>query len=355
MKILFDIVHPADVLFFKCPVDILMARGDDVLILSRFKDIACGLLDEFGFPHKPVSRARTHIFGLAYELIQRDLAIAKLARKFRPDVMCGFGGTAISHVGKLLNIPSISFYDSENATLQNRLTWPFIGQLYVPQAYRGPTPSGRTIQLAGTKELSYLHPDRFFPDRDLACQVGLEADIDNFFIRAVGWHANHDVGKSGWSPNTLNRIVEKLRELGRVHISSELPLPENLTQFQYQGSVSQVHHLLGHCRLLVSESATMASEAAILGVPSIYNGRDFPGYVRELGETGLIVNLPASDDAKGLPALEALIDQQFAMSPTQAHAARDHYVAGCPDWAQAVVTAIDTTKQAEKNQSKDKF
>ncbi len=351
MKVLFDIVHPADVLFFKHPVDLLMARGDTVLILSRHKDVACGLLDEFGLPHEPVSSAGTHIIGLAFELIHRDLAIAKEARKFRPDVMLGFGGTAISHVGKLLKIPSISFYDSENATLQNRLTWPFIGQLYVPQAYSGPTPDGRTIRLAGTKELSYLHPDRFLPDRDLAREAGLETGVANFFIRAVGWHANHDVGKSGWSTGTLDRIVEKLGELGRVHISSELPLPKNLMPFQYQGSVSQLHHLLAHCRLLVSESATMASEAAILGVPAIYNGRDFPGYVLELGKAGLIANLPAGNR---VAELEVLIDQRLVMSPNEARATRDRYVAGCPDWAQAVVVAIDKAGRAGAVRPKDK-
>ncbi|MBT8460544.1 MAG: hypothetical protein KJN60_12815 [Boseongicola sp.] len=46
MRVLFEIVHPADVLFFKRPLETLRARGDEFLVLSRHKDIACDLLDE---------------------------------------------------------------------------------------------------------------------------------------------------------------------------------------------------------------------------------------------------------------------------------------------------------------------
>ena len=57
MRILVDIVHPADVLFFRHPLKRLMGEGAEVLIASREKDVACDLLDEFGLPHRVASRA----------------------------------------------------------------------------------------------------------------------------------------------------------------------------------------------------------------------------------------------------------------------------------------------------------
>jgi predicted glycosyltransferase len=251
--------------------------------------------------------------------------------------MIGFGGTAISHVGRLLGIASISFYDSENATLQTRITWPFIDHLYVPDAYDGPTPAGRTTRLPGTKELSYLHPTAFFSDRSVAIRNGLDPDVDNFFLRVVGWQASHDIGKSGWTGKTLRSVIARLGRLGRVHVSSEIPLPEDLESLRYSGSVTDVHHLMANCRLLVGESATMASEAAILGVPAIYCGRDFPGYVRELETAGLVYNLPIDRIA----GLLDLIDRALAAPPAATRAARDRYVSVRPDWALAVVEAID--------------
>lgn len=337
MRVLFDIVHPADVLFFKRPLEMLAARGDEVLVLSRHKDVACALLDEFGFPHRPVSAAGTGVIGLATELMRRDMAILGAARKFRPEIMIGFGGVAISHAGRLLGIPAIGFYDSENARMQTRITLPFISRLYVPDSYSGRTPQARTVRLAGTKELSYLHPKAFSSDRARAIEGGLDPDRDNFFVRVVSWRANHDIGKAGWTAETLRGVVDRLGALGRVHVSSEIGLPEELEHLRYRGSISSVHHLMSQCRLFVGESATMASEAAILGVPAIYSGRDFPGYVRALEAAGMVRNLAEP----GLESVLGAIDAALARPPAETTASRDAFVASCPDWAEAVIEALD--------------
>lgn len=337
MRVLFEIVHPADVLFFKRPIENLIARGDEVMILSRHKDIACDLLDAFGFAHIPITSAGSGLVGLACELVARDIAVFRHVRSFRPNVMIGFGGVSISHVGKLLRTKSISFYDSENATLQTSITWPFISELYVPVSYTGPTPIGRTIQLKGTKDLSFLHPAAFTADESEALAAGFDPATNNYFVRLVSWRANHDLGKDGWTEDLLRKVVNRLSDTGRVHLSSEVPLPADLAGYAYSGPKSAVHHLLAHCRLLIGESATMASEAAILGVPAIYSGRDFPGYVRELERAGLIRNIEEFNE----PGLLAVIDQMLALPPSRVRAARDAYVASCPDWAEVVVEALD--------------
>ena len=343
MRVLFDIVHPADVLFFKRPLDILKSRDVETMILARRKDVTCLLLEEFGLAYQAISTAGRGVFGLATELIGRDWAMLRAARRFRPDIMVGFGGVAISHVGRLTGIPAIGFYDSENATLQTRITWPFISHLFVPDSYSGSTPTGRTTRLAGTKELSYLHPSSFIADRDRAIASGLAPSRDNFFVRTVAWQANHDIRKVGWTADTLRRVVRQLSALGRVHMSSEAPLPPEYEPLRYRGSISEVHHLMACCRLLVGESATMASEAAILGVPAVYCGRDFPCYVRELETAGLVTNLPIDRIAE----LQGLVDRALAVPPAVTRAARDRYVGGRPDWAVVVVEAIDRATAGE--------
>lgn len=335
MRALFEVVHPADVLFFKRPIEALFARGDEVLVLSRHKDIACDLLDEFGIPHRPVSTAATGLANLAAEVARRDLAVYRAARAFRPDVMVGFGGVAISHAGRAAGVPAISFYDSENATLQTRLTWPFITHLFVPEAYGGPTPANRTTRLPGVKELSFLHPNSFRADRSAALAAGLDPNRDNFLVRVVAWRANHDLGKVGWPIDLLRSVVARLSEVGSVHVSSERPLPDDLRAYAYRGPKGAVHHLLAHCRLLVGESATMASEGAVLGVPAIYAGRDFPGYTRELEAAGLIRNL------EGTNGLLPTIERMLALPKHMTQEARNRYVAACPDWGRAVVDALD--------------
>jgi predicted glycosyltransferase len=340
LKLLVDIVHPADVLFFKRPLETWLQRGDDIRMLSRRKDVTCDLLDEFGFLHEPVSSAGRGIFGLARELVLRDNAVVKAARSFRPEAMIGFGGVSISHAGKLLGIPAIAFYDTEYASLQNRITWPFISRLYVPESYSGPTPRGRTHRIPGTKELSYLHPSAFQPDRDIAMRAGLVPAVDNFLVRVVEWRANHDIAKYGWDESILRTVVSHLSARGKVHISSECELPPDLNSMRYRGSVTMIHHLLAACRMLVGESNTLASEAAVLGVPAICCGHDFPGYVQDLGRAGLVCNIPRTDRMvrQIIDGIEELLEEPRNIFIER----RDQFVSTCPDWSQVIVDAVDS-------------
>ena len=332
MRILIDIVHPADVLFFLRPIRFWQERGDELLVLSRHKDVTCDLLDEFGIAHIPVTTASKGLVGLGSELLKRSFATWRHARRFRPDVMAGFGGVSISHAGKLLGVPALSFYDTEEATLQARVTWPFITHVFVPESYAAPLPEDRFTRVSGIKELSYLHPDGFSPDWKKAQEAGLDPEQDNFFLRMVSWDANHDFGKQGWDAQTLRRVIARLP--GKIHLSSETPLPADLEQYRYRGQLSQVHHLIAHCRLVVGESATMAAEAAILGVPCIFSG-DYRGYIEELEKFGLIVQSPPQD----LPdAIATVLEEDRASHLLK----RDRYVEQAQDWALRIIDAVDT-------------
>jgi predicted glycosyltransferase len=332
LRVLFDVVHAADVLFFRRPILHLESEGHEFLVLSRHKDVACDLLDEFGIPHRPISTAGHGIVGLATELVRRTARVAMAARRFRPHAMLGFGGVAIAQAGAALRMPSIAFYDTEQATLQNSITWPLIDRLFVPTSYAAKVPSNRTVRLRGVKELSYLRNLR--PDRDIAMRAGLDPSRDNFFVRIVEWRANHDLGKAGWDEALIRDLISRLP--GRVHISSERALPADLEPLRYKGRLSHVHHLIGHCRAYIGESATMASEAAMLGIAAIYASDDRLGYIDELVAAGLV--LQCRPDLTPF-AVDALL-QRHDYNPM---AARDAYVGRCDDWCQAVIDAALST------------
>lgn len=293
MKILIDINHPAHVHFFRNPIGLLHERGHEVMVTSRNKEVAVPLLDELNIKHAVLSSQKSGggLWSLGRELVERDAALYSVARRFRPHAMAAIGGTFVAHVGWLTGIPSLVFYDTENAKLQNAITYPFAGRVIVPRCYRAWTPK-RTVRYPGYHELSYLHPARFAADRTIAEKNGLDRLRDNFFIRTVSWQANHDVGEAGWNEKLLLAATEYLSGLGKVHISSEAPLPLALKQYAYCGKVSEVHHLMGHCRLFIGESATMASECAVLGVPAIYAAHTGRGYTDEQeARYGLVVNI----------------------------------------------------------------
>lgn len=254
--------------------------------------MAVPLLDELGIEHIVLSTQKAGgLFSLGRELVQREAALYRVARRCRPDAMAAIGGIFIAHVGVLTRIPSLVFYDTENAKLQNAVTYPFATRVIVPRCYQAWVPASH-LRYEGYHELSYLHPTHFIPSKVIAVQNGLDPQRDNFLIRTVSWQANHDVGETGWTEKLLTELVAFLSLRGKVHISSEAPLPPQLAAYAYHGKVSEMHHVMALCRLFIGESATMASESAVLGVPAIYAAKTGRGYTdEEESRYGLVTNI----------------------------------------------------------------
>ena len=74
---------------------------------------------------------------------------------------------------------------------------------------------------------------------------------------------------------------EELLKYGRVIITSEEGLPRDLKKYGLSVPPEKVHDLLYFARMYVGEGATMASEAAVLGSPSIYVNTISHGYLEE--------------------------------------------------------------------------
>lgn len=311
MRILIDICHPAHVHFFLHPMRILESRGHRVLITSRDKEMTCALLDRLGIEHEVLSTAsRGGLAGLGAELIRRNMALYRLTRRYQPDVMAAIGGIFIAQVGCLNRVPSVVFYDTENAKLQNVLTYHFASQVVVPRCYASWVPK-RHRRYAGYHELSYLHPSVFTPQRAIAIANGVASEGDTFFLRLVAWQANHDLGETGWSEDLLRQLVDWLEARGNVLISAEGELPADLDSRRYSGRPEDVHHVLAYSRLFVGESATMASECAVLGTPAVYVAQTGRGYTTEQEQRyGLVKNI----HSLSWPILEQTLSEMLARS-----------------------------------------
>jgi len=90
-----------------------------------------------------------------------------------------------------------------------------------------------------------------------------------FFLRFVKWGASHDLRQSGFSIDGKRKIIKLLSKYGDVLISSENDLPEEFEKFLYKGDPEQIHTVLQYASMFIGESGSMATEAAVLGTPSI--------------------------------------------------------------------------------------
>jgi len=307
MKILVEILHPAHVHVFRNAIRIWRERGDEVLVVSREKECANELLDAYGIPYTSISRIGRKKGALFLEMGVRLWRMFHLARRFKPDLFIGIMGVTIAPMGKLFRRPAVVFYDTENAGITNRFVYPLAHTVCTPDCYQGEV-NGNHVTYPGYHELAYLHPDHFTPDADLVRGLGIDPEGVYFLVRFVSWQASHDIGEVGLNLDRKRELVRMLAEKGRVLISSEGPLPDDLEEFRFRASPHVIHHVMAFASLLVGESATMASESAVLGVPAVFISETGRGYTdEEEARYGLVRNFKASEAEAALKAVQEWI------------------------------------------------
>src|SRR5215831_14202778 len=279
MRVLIDILHPAHVHFFRNFHAEMESRGHQVCITARDKDRSVELLRAFGLPYQQISAQKSGA-GLAVEMAQRTPRLMKIMRSFKPDVMTGIMGPSIAVAGalRLPRVPAVVFYDTEFAVQTNRFVYPLAYSVCTPDCYQGRV-RGRHIQYPGYHELAYLHPNRFQPDSSRLAHFGVTPGEPYSIVRFVSWQAVHDRHERGLTAKQKRQLIEVLEGQGRVLISSEAPLSPELTDLAIKGPVDQIHHLIAHAQLVVGESSTMSSEAAVLSVPAVFIATTSRGYI----------------------------------------------------------------------------
>lgn len=288
MRIVIDILHPAHVHFFKNYIQIARARGDEVLVTSRDKDMTLELLNAYGIDHEVISKQRSGTAGLLTEWAGRTRRLYARSRRFRPHVCVGIMGVSVTPVSRALRTPGVVFYDTEIARRTNAVVYPMATAVVTPDSYVGTRRANQDVY-PGYHELAYLHPNRFRPERAMLADFGISPDQPYTFVRFVGQDSSHDTDEIALTDNRKIEIVRKLAKRGKVIISSERPLPRPIAHHAITGPVQNVHHVLAYAGAVIGESATVAAEAAVLGTPSIFIGQTSRGYVDDLADTyGLI-------------------------------------------------------------------
>lgn len=307
MRILIEILHPAHVHFFRPFIAAAEERGHEIRVTARDKDVTRELLDTHGIPYRLLSRQRRGM-GLAFELFWRGFRLIREAKRWRPDVLVSIMGPTVALARPFLRARAIALYDNESAGGINRVVHGLCDVYLTPQAFTQELGS-RQRRYPGCHELAYLHPDRFEPDPRVAERLGFDIANERLFVlRFVAWDSAHDVGESGFSLEGKRRLVNILRRHGRVTISSEAPLPDDLAPFAFPGPADAIHHVLACADLFVGESSTMASEACLLGTRAVYVSRTGRGVNDEQARiAGLLDHYDGRDEAAIRDRVKALL------------------------------------------------
>ena len=314
MRFLFDIGHPAEVHTFRNVIKNLEEKGHDILVTARDKEMTLYLLDFYKIPYVSTGKNMSTKIGKIWAFIRNDFLILKAALKFKPDLIINFFSPFAAHVGKLLGKKVIGFHDTEHANLTIKLSKPFTDTIVVPSCYQREYPGKSVIKFKGNFELAYLHPKYFTPDPSIFDLLGISKNDKYVLLRFVTHTSMHDSGHKGFSDSEKIKIAEKFSEHAKVFISSEVPLPKKLKKYELNTPPERIHDVINFASLLYGESATMASEAAVLGTPAIFidfNGRGYTD--EEESKYGLVFNFThmGSDKEKGLEkGLKVLSDHE---------------------------------------------
>ena len=267
-RILIDIGHPAHVHFFKYFIWEMEKRGHEVLITARRKESAFELLNYYGFEFIDLGVNKKGLFNKAVGLLSNDLKLLKISRKFKPDILTGIGSPYVAQVSKLIGSKSVLFTDTEHASLINKLSVPFSNFVLTPTCFLKDF-GKKHVRYNGYHELAYLHPNWFKEEKGFLEELDIKKNERYFLLRSVSWQASHDVGYKGITKDEMEQIIKLLSGYGRVFLSSEYG-EGAFEEYTIKAHPAKIHTLMAHSSLYFGEGATMASESAILGVPSFY-------------------------------------------------------------------------------------
>lgn len=308
MKYLIDIGHPAHVHYFKNFAFHAINRGDSVLFTCRDKDVAISLLKYYNFNYISFGKNFKSKMGKILGLIKFTLKTFLISYKYRPDMFIN-ASIYSAITSSFFRKPHISLEDTFNMEQVN-LYYPFTSCVLTGN-YDHPALGSKEIIYDGYQELLYLHPNTFQPNNKVLEQLGLKEDDKFVILRFVSWNASHDYGHKGVSIENKIKAVQEFSKYAKVFISSEAEIPKELEKYRITLEPHRMHDALAFADLVWGESATMISEAAVLGTPGIYLDNTGRYYTSEQEyKYGLCYNYSESEEEqqkainKGLELLE---------------------------------------------------
>ncbi len=293
-KILFDINHPAHVHFFKNAMNELKNKGHEVFVTSTTKDINELLMNEYGIEYINIGHYRSGLATKSIDFIIVAFRFISVVRKIKPDYILSIS-SARPFGSIFTKAKTYIFTDTEPASEQIALFKPFATKIFTPACFTKDL-GKKQVRYNGYHELAHLHSNWFKPNPEVLSEIGLSENDKFFILRFVSWDATHDIGHKGISLENKRKLIDILKNHGKVIITSEKTLDEEFEKYKMSICPTKMHDLMYYATLYVGESGTMASECAVIGTPAVLINPLEMGYFSEHERNRLIHRLRKEDD-----------------------------------------------------------
>ncbi|MEM4260312.1 MAG: DUF354 domain-containing protein [Candidatus Woesearchaeota archaeon] len=289
MRILIDILHPADINFFKNAIKILLNKKHKIFITYTDRgNIESILKKEYADFEIPMIKLGTHHkkkFRKIIGIPERVFKLIKFMKDKKFDKVISFQSFYLAMAAKFYRIPSIIFYDDYEYKSTFNLCKIFASRFVLPSSI--PVSGKNIYKTYDFKELAYLHPTYFKPNIGVLKEYNLKPG-EYVFIREI---SNISLNYSQTSSNldSIIKHVKKRRLKIILSLEDKSLIPKyNKDCIILNEPVSDIYSLINFAKCVVTSGDTIAREAALLGVPTIYTGKRKMSVNKQLINAGYI-------------------------------------------------------------------
>ncbi|MGM0718468.1 MAG: hypothetical protein ACQET5_15145 [Halobacteriota archaeon] len=289
---------PAHVHLYRNAIAELQDQGHDIVVFARDDGCALDLLEHFGINHYIYGGRDTKKRSLLLTLPGQLRNIYRILQKEDLDLVFGMGVYS-AFAGAVSRTPTVSILDSEPMAWRHVATSPFVEAFLTPAAFTKNL-GKKHYAFSGLKETAYLHPDVYTSTGTVREELGV-GDDPFVLARFNAFNGHHDVGRRGFTPDQKAELVDRLSEHATVFVSDETGVFDlNGTAAKpYDAHPALIHEALTEAELLIADTQTMITEAALLGTPAIrsnsFVGDNDMGNFKELERAGLVYNFSEFD------------------------------------------------------------
>lgn len=298
MKIVFDIMHPAHINFFKNTIERLENNGDEVMItvLNRGK-VPSIVKNELSNKNVHIiGRHRGTLWSILFEAnVLRFFHMLYFVIKHKPNLGLSVGSFILGGNLKLLGRLNYQFDDDPERFFNVLLEKITSTRLFFPLGIN--SDSKKVENFKCLKEWAYLSPKYFVPNEGALSIFNVEKH-NYIFVREV----------SSGSLNYMHQdknLIASISEHFPVDIKVLLSLEDKSAIKHYpkdwillQEPVMNIHSIMYFSKLVISSGDSMAREGAMLGIPSIYCGSRIMHANSVLIEKGHFVHTNLEDAGK---------------------------------------------------------
>jgi len=271
-SVIIDILHYPHINFYKHAIKALTEKKINVHVTLRPRGNLVSIFQKEcpNVPFVLIGQHAKNLFGKMLDMIGRDILFLFYLKKAKCNAGTAAGSISLSHASFLLRVPSIIFVDDVEYRSPNYLVMPFATWFVVPKCI---TIGGKNLlKYAGFKELAYLHPNHFTPNKKALEPYNLDP-YEYVFIREVSSASlNYQKMKMGRLSKILDYLKQKdLKIVLSIEDKSLIDLFKEHCIILKE-PVKDIHSLLSFAHFTISSGDSMARESCLVGTPAIYTG-----------------------------------------------------------------------------------